>query len=143
MIPSDGVPLHPSLTGLAALVSARRIQGHLINRPPGLLEPDDTNFPLVLGHLQDIAAEVSASISCPLEGKVRELAVAAVAIGVARNLEEAMFPEQGIGDSARAEQLERRFLALLRLLARACGDTGADGSAPGWSGSLLYQASWR
>jgi hypothetical protein len=138
MTPTDEVPLDPSLEGLAALVSGRMIWGHLVNRPPGLLDPGSDDFDTIIDHVRAIAAEVTLSARCPLIGDVRDLAVAAVAIGVARNIEESMFPEQGIGDDSRAEQLERRFLALLRLLDAACGG-GTTGDGPGWSGSIPYR----
>jgi len=138
MTPHDGVPLDPSLEGLAALVSARMIWGHLVNRPPGLLDPSSDDFDTIIDHVRAIAAEVTLSAKCPLIGEVRDLAVTAVSVGVARNIEESMFPEQGIGDDSRAQQLERRFLALLRLLDAACGGS-ASGAGAGWTGSLPYR----
>ncbi|MCB9377092.1 MAG: hypothetical protein H6515_14650 [Microthrixaceae bacterium] len=134
---TDGVPLDDALTGLAALVSARMIQGHLINRPAHVLDPDGEDFPLVLDHVRGIAAEVTAIAGIPPEGSARrDLAVTAISVGVARNLEEALFPEQQLGDSTRAEQLERRYLALLKLLAGMSSEDNDDGSNPGADGVI-------
>lgn len=132
----DQVPLQSGLTGLAAEISARMLQGHLVNRAPEVVDPGSEYFPLLVDHLKGIAAEVTAIVGTAPTGQRRDLALSAIGIGVARNLEEAVFPEQQLGDNTRAEQLERRYLSLLKLLRETTGDPGEGSGAAAASAPL-------
>jgi hypothetical protein len=118
------------LTGIAADIRLERLQALMINRPPDCLT-DETAGPLVAETLRGIAAEVTAVTGPTPTGDVRELAVWAVVLGAAASLEAALFPEQLLGDGARAEVLQRRYLGVLADLRRVVATTGTGGSAGG------------
>lgn len=67
----DEVPLQSGLVGLAAEISARQLQGHLVNRAPEVVDPTSPYFPLVVDHLKGIAAEVTAIVGTTPTGARR------------------------------------------------------------------------
>jgi hypothetical protein len=124
-VPEDAAP---PLTGLAAEVHVRRMQALLIGRPPDCLTDPDAR-PLVDETVRGIATEVAAITGSDPAGEVRDLALWAIVLGSAASLEAALFPEgTGIGDTGRAEVLQRRYLGVLADLRRAttAGITGGN-----------------
>lgn len=127
--PLDGLaPATSLLSGLAAEVRIERMQALLIGRPPDCLTNVDTR-PLVDETVRGVASEVAAITGREPVGEVRDLAVWAIVLGSAASLEAALFPEGvGLGDTGRAEVLQRRYLGVLADLRRAttAGITGGS-----------------
>lgn len=119
------------LTGLAADVDPQRVHALLINRAPGLLEEESPDHALFLETVRGVASEVIPVVGPdPAPGQLRDLAVWCIALGVAAHLESALFPEQQIGEDARAAQLHRRYLGVLSQLRGDAGKTAPSGSFP-------------
>lgn len=114
------------MTELAAEVTPQKVNALLLNRTPTILHPEDADHAL----FQEIVAGVTSEV-IPVTGEdpaepIRSLAVWCISLGTASNLEAALFPEQQLGEDARAQQLLNRYLGVLADLRRRMG----AGSAP-------------
>jgi hypothetical protein len=114
-----------ALEGLAAEVLIDQVHALLLARAPLILETGSEDAALFEGTVTGITTEVAAITgSDPAVGDYRNLAVWAITLGTAAQLEAALFPEQQVGDQARAVILQRRYEALL---ARLGASSQADG----------------
>lgn len=120
------------LTGFAADVDPRRVRALLVNRDPALLEALDPDHDLFFETVDGVAAEIVPMVGeDPSPGPVRDLAVWCLTLGVAASLETGLYPEQQIGEDARARELRVRYLGVLNeLRSRAGGTTGPHGQFP-------------
>lgn len=130
-------------SSLGSAVTREMVRSLMTARSPELLDPsgesdDPDGTDLFETSVRGIATEVqpyvgSAKPNDEATSARWDLAVWAVTLGVAAQLEASLFPEQqGYGDAARAEVLERRYRAALAQLAgRLPGDSVADGSVTG------------
>ncbi|MBB3041019.1 hypothetical protein [Nocardioides soli] len=116
---------------LALEVRLASVKALLYARQSDILDQDNVEqFPFFLELLNGVAVEVeSVTGTNPQNGTVRALAVQAITYGVAAQIEFAAYPEQQLGDSARAGQLQGRFTELLDRL-RAVVAEGAEGALP-------------
>lgn len=115
------------LTGLAADVDVAQVRALLLNRSPNLLDEDasPTEHDLFVESANGIGTEVRAIVGDPAaDSDLRAAAVWAVTLGAAHLIEAALFPEQQLGEFARAEVLRRRYESVLKLLGSANKDTG-------------------
>lgn len=108
-----------ALTGLAAEVDPDQVHALLLARSPALLDPESDEHVLYEATVRQIVAEVIAITGPdPQDDEYRDLALATIALGVAAQLEFALFPEQqGLGDTGRGAALQARYEALLARLA--------------------------
>lgn len=120
------------LTGLAALVDVTQVHALLLARNPALLDPGSSDHDLLLQTIAGVTTEVTPLVGDdPSPGQIRDLAVWCVTLGVAAHLEAALFPEQQLGDNARASQLNARYLGVLSdLRSRSTGGTKPRGNFP-------------
>lgn len=114
-----------ALEGLAADVDIDQVHALLLARTPSILEPDSPDYALYEGSVRGVTTEVVAITGANPSGTYRELAVWAITVGVAAQLESALFPEQQLGDSSRAATLQARYDTLLGRLASS-KDAGGD-----------------
>lgn len=117
-----------ALEGLAADVDIEQVHALLLARAPSILEPESPDAALFEASVNGIAAEVVAITGTNPTGEYRKLAAWAITLGVAMQLESALFPEQQLGDGSRAANLQKRYEALLVRLASA---KAAAGDVPG------------
>jgi hypothetical protein len=113
-------------------VTPRRVRALLVNREPALLATADANHDLFTETVAGIAAEVVPIVGVdPAPGPIRDLAVWAITLGTAASLETGLYPEQQLGEDARARELRVRYLGVLsQLRARAGGGTNPRGTFP-------------
>lgn len=115
------------LTGLAALLDEQDVRSLLLERSPQLFA-DPKRAVLLRNIARGVGAEVEQITNgVPDNPAVLRLAVWAVALGVASNVETALHPEQQLGDQARAQLLQARYLGVRAQLAQAAG-TGTGGA---------------
>lgn len=136
-----------TLSPLGSAVTREMVLSLMTARSPELLDPigesgpDDgsaENADLFGASVRGVCTEVQPYVGSAKPDDVAtaarwDLAVWAVTLGVAAQLEASLFPEQqGYGDAARAEVLERRYRAALAQLAgRLPGDSVTDGTVTG------------
>lgn len=119
------------LGGLAAEVTRDGILALLIGRPPDCLD-DPKRQALFERIARGVAAEVAAVTGREPAGELRDLAVWATELGTAAKIEAALFPEgAGIGDTGRAEVLQRQFLGVKADLKQASTGGIAGGAFSG------------
>lgn len=105
------------LSALAQEVDPDSVNALLLARAPDVLDEDDERHGLYLEALEGASAEVEAVAGPdPQPLARRRIALRAIAFGVAADLEESLFPEQNVGDGARAAYLRRRYDELIKLL---------------------------
>lgn len=131
-----------ALTGLAAEVSRDQVQGLLLARAEGITDVQTQESTLFEESARGIATEVVPLVGSEVvAGPRRDLAVWAITLGTAAQIEAALFPEQqGPGDQGRAAYLERRYrdaLNQLRSLSDTGRQTGAFSVRPGFEPDLL------
>ncbi|MFW6776075.1 hypothetical protein ACOACO_17460 [Nocardioides sp. CPCC 205120] len=121
-----------AVTGLASEVKRERIHSLLLARVPSILQEGHEHAALLQEHLRSVTSEVVAVVGRnPAEGLLRDLAITAIAYGVAAEIEFALFPEQQLGEDARGRELRRRYDTFLtRLAAAAAAAAPADPDAP-------------
>lgn len=114
------------LVGLAGDVLVDQVRALLLNRRPDLLDEDasPTEHALYIQSVRGIATEVTAVVGDSIAGGKRDTAVWCITLGVAHLIEAALFPEQQLGEFARAEVLRRRYESVLALLGRQNDDSG-------------------
>lgn len=117
-----------ALEGLAAEVDIDQVQALLLARAPSILQRDSEEYALYEGTVNGITTEVVSITGPNPTGEYRSLAAWTITLGVAAQLESALFPEQQLGDGSRSANLQRRYEALL---ARLAGSKAADGETPG------------
>jgi hypothetical protein len=116
----------------AAHLDPRQVQALLVNRQVDLLNPASPEHDLYSQTVTGVATEIVPIVGAdPAPGPVRDLAVWCLALGVAASLETALFPEQQLGEDARARELRVRYLAVrAELRGRAGSGSGPTGSFP-------------
>lgn len=133
------------LSPLGSAVELEMIGSLMTARPPELTEDPDGDSdgdgrlelsPLLEASVRGICAEVQPYVGSAKPDDVAtaarwDLAVWAVTLGVASQLEASLFPEQqGLGDAGRAAILGARYReALARLAGRLPGDVVSDGDS--------------
>lgn len=128
----------PALTGFAAEVTPRSVRALLGNREPALLTDTDPNHDLFLETVAGVATEIVPLVGAdPAAGPVRDLAVWCLTLGVAASLETALYPEQQLGEDARASELRIRYLSTLTEL-RARGATAGSGPSGSFPAAPAY-----
>ena len=116
---------------LAQEVRLAAVKSLLYARQSNLLDQDNVEqFPLFLELLNGVAIEVETLVGTDPADPIRMLAVQAVTLGTAAQIEFAAYPEQQLGDFARANQLQGRYEALLARLKQAVADSTPDGALP-------------
>lgn len=116
-----------ALEGLAADVNVQQVHALLLARTPSILEPTSDDHSLYEAEVQGITTEVVAVAGPTPTGAYRDLALRAITVGVAAQLEFGLFPEQQLGDTARGRMLQERYE---RLLGQLGGSDGAAGEIP-------------
>lgn len=117
-----------ALEGLAAEVDIQQVHALLLARQPAILDADTEEYALLEAEIKGITTEVVAVTGAePPEGPYRDLAVRAIEVGVAAQIEYALFPEQQLGDGSRGAMLTARYEALL---ARLGASADAAGTLP-------------
>lgn len=120
-----------ALEGLAAHVTKEMVNGLLLARAPEILDQESPEFALFEDTVRGVTTEVvPLAGSDPPEGPRRDLAVRAIAYGVAAEIEASLFPEQQQGEGARAVFLDRRYQALRAQLMAIPGDPPEAGQTP-------------
>ena len=116
------------LTGLAAAVDLRQVNALLLARATQILDPAHEDHDLALETIRGVATEVAPIVGQnPSPGPRRDLAVWAITVGSAAQLEASLFPEQqGPGDLGRAAFLGQRYRDLLAQLRGTPEQTGDD-----------------
>lgn len=116
---------------LALEVRLASVKALLFARQSDILDQDNVEqFPLFLVLLNGIAIEVETVVGTdPQDAAIRSLAVQAITYSVAAQIEFAAYPEQQLGDSARANQLLARYEAIMARL-RAVVAEGVEGALP-------------
>lgn len=114
------------LEGIAGDVLIGQVRALLLNRSPDLLDEaaSPTEHALYVESVRGIATEVTALVGASVSGGKRDTAVWAVTLGAAYLIEAALFPEQQLGEFARAEILRRRYEAVLAMLQGQSDTTG-------------------
>ncbi|MEJ7846433.1 MAG: hypothetical protein WKF93_12390 [Acidimicrobiales bacterium] len=116
------------MSELAAEVRQEDVQVLLVNRKSRVLGSESGQQALFEQSVKGVASEVIAVVgAAPPVGALRDLAVRCITLGVAAELEAALFPEQQT-ENGRAVILERRYLRLLGQLDAA--SSGAEGALP-------------
>lgn len=116
------------LRPLAQEVRLASVKGLLFARQSDILDSDNVEqFPYFYELLNGVAVEVETVAGADPDEKVRALAVHAVTLGVAAQIELAAYPEQQLGDDNRARQLQQRYEAALARLG-ALTPAGTDGT---------------
>lgn len=113
-----------ALEGIAAEVTVEQVHALLLARTPAILDTSSSDYALFETEVESITAEVVTITGSDPEGAYRDLAVRAIAVGVAAQIEWALFPEQQLGDTARAVVLEARYEKLLARLGAASAAAG-------------------
>lgn len=116
-----------ALDGLAAEVEIEQVHALLLARTPAILDEESEDHALYESSVKGTTAEVVAVAGENPDGAYRDLAVWAITVGVAAQLESALFPEQQLGDGSRAATLQKRYEGLLARLGAA---TQAVGTVP-------------
>lgn len=117
-----------ALDGLAADVDPQQVHALLLARQPAILDEDSEEHALFEAEVKGITTEVVAVTGDePAAGPYRDLAVRAIEVGVAAQIEYALFPEQQLGDTSRGATLQARFE---RLLAQLGASADAGGALP-------------
>jgi hypothetical protein len=116
---------------LALEVRLASVKALLFARQSDILNQDNAEqFPFFLELLNGVAIEVeSVTGTDPQDATIRSLAVQAITLGVAAQIELAAYPEQQLGDSARAGALQARFDKIMARLGAVVG-TDAEGALP-------------
>lgn len=127
------------LSPLGEAVTVEKVSSLMTARSPELLAPNGDSgatSPLFVESVWGVCAEVQPYVGSAKPNDAAtsarwDLAVWAVTLGVAAQLEASLFPEQqGLGDQGRAAILERRYRSALEQLgARLPGDAASDGDA--------------
>lgn len=114
-----------ALQELLADVTVPMIRSHLLERPLEILETDPPNADLE-ARIAGAAVEVLLITGPdPQSARVRALAVEAIAVQTASELEYTAFPEQQApGDTGRGYLLHQRYLELLKRL-QSLADSGS------------------
>lgn len=125
-----------ALTGMLADVTQAKVAGLLRQRQPDILDAADADQLAVYEErVRGAAVEVVLLVgSDPTPGPCRDLAVEAIALQTASEIEYAEYPEQQVqGDVGRGYHLHQRYLELLKVLQRLI-DAGTvapgDGATP-------------
>lgn len=122
-------------TRLAASLSRDAVFVHLQARLPEIGRRQDFEA-LYAAELDGVASEVVAIAGDPpqddLDSPIRQRALA---LGVAASIESSLFPEQIVGETSRAEALQRRFVAVLALLRDRYPNGPGSGSGTGSAGA--------
>ncbi|MDI6911477.1 hypothetical protein [Nocardioides sp.] len=117
-----------ALEGLAADVDVQQVHALLLARQPAILDPASEEYALFESEVKGITTEVVAVTGAePPAGAYRDLAVRTIEIGVAAQIEYALFPEQQLGDGSRGAILQARYE---RLLAQLGASSSAGGDVP-------------
>lgn len=122
-----------ALAGFAAEVKPRSVRALLGNRDPAILKTDDPNHDLFTETVAGVATEIVPLVGVdPPAGPVRDLAIWCLTLGVAASIETSLYPEQQLGEDARASELRIRYLATLAELRErgAVAGSGPSGSFP-------------
>ncbi|WP_243061150.1 hypothetical protein [Nocardioides sp. SR21] len=117
-----------ALDGIAADVDVQQVHALLLARQPAILDPTSEEHELFASEVKGIATEVVAITGPSPTGTFKDLAVRAIEVGVAAQIEYALFPEQQLGDGSRGAMLTARYEALLARLGAAAN---AAGEVPG------------
>lgn len=116
--------------GWVADVTPERVHALLLQRAPRLLDAGSTQQQLFLQHVAGVASEVLPLVAADsTNDSLRHMASWAVVLGVAANVEEALFPEQQLGDDSRAASLRARYLGVLASLRAMPGILPTAGGA--------------
>lgn len=116
---------------LTNAVDPRRVRALLVNREPALLDEDDPNHDLFTQTVEGVASELVLIVGeDPTPGPILDLATWCLTLGVAASLETALYPEQQLGEDARASELRIRYLAVLSDLRGRAGSARPIGSFP-------------
>lgn len=110
---------------LADDVDVQQVHALLLARTPAVLDPASEDHDLYEAELAGITTEVVSVTGPAPTGAYRDLALRAITVGVAAQLEFGLFPEQQLGDTARGRVLQERYEALLARLG-ASKDAGGD-----------------
>lgn len=113
-----------ALEGLAADVDIQQVHALLLARTPAILDAASEDHALYEAEVQSIAAEVVTVTGPTPTGAYRDLALRTIAVGVAAQIELSLFPEQQMGDTARAVTLEARYEKLMARLGAAVSAAG-------------------
>lgn len=134
---ANGLEHLDDLGDLARELGWNTVNAHMLGRAPDVLDPEQPErFVLFLTALDGVAAEVTAIAGPTPTGTARSLALRAMGLGVARDLEESLFPEQQLGDDSRAEYLRRRYEEVLGMLRALNPGTGLSTSPLGPVGTF-------
>lgn len=118
-------------------VDSRRVRALLVNRDPALLNAEDPDHDLFTQTVAGVATEIVPIIGAdPAPGPLRDLATWCLTLGVAASLETGLYPEQQLGEDARASELRIRYLGVLNDLRSRVG----SGSRP--RGSFPAATPW-
>lgn len=120
------------LTALGDAVQVAAVLALMTARHPKLLDAGDPDHALYVEIVRGVCTEVQPYAGSATSGPRWDLAVWAVTLGVAAQVEASLWPEQnGLGDSGNAaEDLERRYEAVLKRLAQQLpGDAPGDGAS--------------
>ncbi|GAB3867373.1 hypothetical protein GCM10028801_41210 [Nocardioides maradonensis] len=130
-----------TLNGMLAEVTQVKVKGLLQQRDPDILDPNlPDQVPFFEARVSGAARQVVLLTGPdPVAGPVRDLAVEAIAVQTASEIEYAEYPEQQTaGDSGRGYHLHQRYLELLAELRKVIENNGGvptDGGAGGISTS--------
>lgn len=112
---------------LATEVSDQQVMALMIGRSPQILTSDLQRQQFYEELLRGIAAEVGAITGDPPPDAVHDLAVWAVALGAAAQLDTSLYPDQiqSPEDGGRASVLQARYAAVLAQLRGLVGESAA------------------
>lgn len=126
------------MTRLAASLNRDAVLVHLQARVPDVLRREDFGA-LYDAEIEGVASEVIAIAGDPdVDDVDSPLRRRALSLGVASSIESSLFPEQQLGDTTRADALQRRFVAVLALLRERYPNGPDSGSGTGSSGSRYW-----
>ena len=118
------------LSGIAAKVEKAQVHALLLARAPGILDDTGDAAQLFEQTVRGIATEVIPLVgSDPRSGARLDLGVWCITLGVAAQIEAALFPEQQ-GPGGRSEYLDRRYQAALAQLRDIPRDDQEEGQSP-------------
>lgn len=120
------------LTALGEAVRPSAVTALMTARRPQLLDPNSDDHDLYVETVRGVCTEVQPYVGSQVSGPRWDLAVWAVTLGVAAQVEASLWPEQnGLGDSGNAaEDLQRRYESVLKQLGQNLpGDADGDGAS--------------
>lgn len=126
-------------------VSQTKVAGLLQQRRPAILDTENVDeLAKFEARVRGAAVEVVLLTGAdPDGGPIRDLAIEAIAMQTASEIEYSEYPEQQVaGDVGRGYHLHQRYLELLALLRGELADGAADGLSVSFQGSYPYSTGW-